>query len=512
MKKLLLLLIFAFAVSAMQAQNNDLYSFWYRDRVASDVLLDFMQQRDGNIIADFFVQENNGDYTYTPIGGLFYKISPTTLTVIDSLFVTDTVLDCLIARDPQSEGNIRAHLEYHEDCNSTFLHIRHFTDDDLHTNPEEDIITLLCEGHVDDGFYGMVDCNGDLIITYYKENGSLFDIHMARFGSDGTLKHQALVHESNVHGVSKLQLLKESPLKYYQSGMVDTYSQGYHNLAVYVIDSLFNKSPIIISSLLSEEAIDPYNSVYEHLHIDGFTKVIPVGEDNIMVATKYEKDTTSHPMTTEYGVVVAKYDIRTMQPKGYIVFNDYPGYYHEANCLGINMMKDGAVYFLYKEVGYPTESVVIVKMDTNLNVEWKRICKTDKINIGIFSYSFLYKDEMGEDKGIAWIGTGRNTNTNNSGWALFLLNHDGTEGINESGIEVRPYAYYPNPARDQLHMEFSPDVQPAQVELYDLQGRLVRTQSKAFESIDMSQLPAGTYTMRVIMENGMAYSDKVVKE
>jgi len=61
-------------------------------------------------------------------------------------------------------------------------------------------------------------------------------------------------------------------------------------------------------------------------------------------------------------------------------------------------------------------------------------------------------------------------------------------------------------------MQFSTDVQPAQIELYDLQGRLVRSQGKAFESIDMSQLPAGTYTMRVIMEDGKAYSDKVVKE
>ena len=49
-------------------------------------------------------------------------------------------------------------------------------------------------------------------------------------------------------------------------------------------------------------------------------------------------------------------------------------------------------------------------------------------------------------------------------------------------------------------------------ELYDLQGRLVRTQNKAFRNIDMSQLPTGTYTMRVIMEDGMTYSDKVVKE
>jgi hypothetical protein len=47
---------------------------------------------------------------------------------------------------------------------------------------------------------------------------------------------------------------------------------------------------------------------------------------------------------------------------------------------------------------------------------------------------------------------------------------------------------------------------------YDLQGRLVRSQSKALESINMSQLPAGTYTLRVTLEEGKTYSDKVVKE
>ena len=75
-----------------------------------------------------------------------------------------------------------------------------------------------------------------------------------------------------------------------------------------------------------------------------------------------------------------------------------------------------------------------------------------------------------------------------------------------------PYTYYPNPAHDQLRLQYSPDVQPAQVELYDLQGRLVRTQHGNFEHIDIHQLPAGTYTMRVIMEDGKSYSDKVVKE
>jgi hypothetical protein len=169
---------------------------------------------------------------------------------------------------------------------------------------------------------------------------------------------------------------------------------------------------------------------------------------------------------------------------------------------------------MYNEEGYPAESVIVVKMDTDLNVKWKRFCKTENIALwgGQRPFVFLYENELGEEEGIAWVGYGKNTNTNQYGVTYFLLKHDGTVGMNEGGMEVRPYAFYPNPVKEQLLMQFSPDVQPAQIELYDLQGRLVRTQSKAFDNIDMSQLPVGTYTMRVIMEDGKAYLDKVVKE
>jgi hypothetical protein len=71
---------------------------------------------------------------------------------------------------------------------------------------------------------------------------------------------------------------------------------------------------------------------------------------------------------------------------------------------------------------------------------------------------------------------------------------------------------YPNPTQTELHLQYSPDVQPMQIELYDLQGRMVRTQNKGLESINVEGLPAGTYTMRVVLENGKVYSDKVVKE
>ena len=127
-------------------------------------------------------------------------------------------------------------------------------------------------------------------------------------------------------------------------------------------------------------------------------------------------------------------------------------------------------------------------------------------------YPIIYKDVQDEEKGIAWVAQGQRTTDEYYGMATFILNHDGIPASVGGGIEGRPYMFYPNPAQDQLHLQYSPDVQPNQVELYDLQGRLVRSQGNAFETVDLGQLPAGTYTLRVTMQDGQTFSDKVVKE
>ena len=84
--------------------------------------------------------------------------------------------------------------------------------------------------------------------------------------------------------------------------------------------------------------------------------------------------------------------------------------------------------------------------------------------------------------------------------------------VPENQAFIRPYAYYPNPAQDELRLHYSPDVTPTQIELYDLQGRLVKTQRTGLESLNLQGIAAGTYTMRVTLEGGKAFSDKVVKE
>ena len=152
---------------------------------------------------------------------------------------------------------------------------------------------------------------------------------------------------------------------------------------------------------------------------------------------------------------------------------------------------------------------ILCKYDTDLNLIWKRWYRDPERQFCYYATDMVATS----DDGI--LITGYCCKREEYGdMKLYLLkvDTDGLLSLPEAENQMRPYDYYPNPVKNQLLMQFSPDVQPAQIEFYDLQGRLVRSQSKAFENIDMSQLPAGTYTLRVTMEDGKTYSDKVVKE
>ena len=151
--------------------------------------------------------------------------------------------------------------------------------------------------------------------------------------------------------------------------------------------------------------------------------------------------------------------------------------------------------------------LIITKTDDTLGVIWEKE----------YSYPsrFLQATYLLATNDGGCIVTGGAYDETTAHYDLFVLkiNADGTLDTDEIMVEPRsPYAYYPNPTQDELHLQYSPDVKPAQIELYDIQGRLVRSQRNGLERLNLQGLPAGTYTMRVTLEGGMVFSDKVVKE
>ena len=183
---------------------------------------------------------------------------------------------------------------------------------------------------------------------------------------------------------------------------------------------------------------------------------------------------------------------------------------------------DDSFYFVYAmglNGGYDYMNCFVVgKMDWEGNLLWRRYWNRYQPEYDMKVY-YPQDAATSHDDGCLVTGFSFNSNINATGSYtyqpdVFLLKFfaDGTLSVPEMEPLVRPFTFWPNPSSNWLMFEFSPDVLPDQVELYDLQGRLLRTQRKDLESVNMEGLPSGTYSLRVVMHDGNTYSEKVVKQ
>ena len=506
MKKNILLFAFSLATALAMAQvSMDCLPF-HSTGYGSNNIENLYSQRTGELVSNIVVGTPSGSGSIPPSieGNVIYKINPYSLSITDTMFVADSWPPFFhYARNPRGEGNLRIDIE--SDGNGgTQLRIACFPDDGLDFSPGEDIVVPLCEGEAwVNSFYDsyLIDSQGNLILKYYIGNsfGGTVEGYMARIGLDGTLMHQTLVPES-LNLMENLDQFSESPLRYYSWKRNDS-----GGLSIYVLDSDFQLENMYVVPARFNHGEEEF-----HFFNANGTFAIPKG-GGMYVAAPYEWDSLGY---YQYGggAAVARYDLRTMQQTHIARFNDHESDSYDADCKGLHMTGDGNLYFLYREQGDPDESLVTVaKLDGELNVLWKRYCQTDDTKIYDFyvSNSFLFENEEGNG-GIGFAGYSTNRYSDDRGVFFYFIHDDGFVDVGEDFI--RPYACYPNPASDYLRLQYSPDVQPKQIELYDLQGRLVRSQGSAFETFDLGQLPTGTYTMRVTMDDGQVFSDKVVKE
>ena len=190
----------------------------------------------------------------------------------------------------------------------------------------------------------------------------------------------------------------------------------------------------------------------------------------------------------------------------------------------INMEKDMEGNICYSFFGLDMDScdyVATVKVDPDLNILWERyalrrqapyqefLCEPTTMKVFGDGATLVF----GQTFAINYFNNPNNPTYQQWLRGLFLtLVYDEVETIGEMENAFRPYIAYPNPVHDQIYLHYSPDAQPARIDLYDLQGRLVHTQNQNFECLNLNGLTAGQYLMKVTMKDGKTYSDKVVKE
>ena len=75
------------------------------------------------------------------------------------------------------------------------------------------------------------------------------------------------------------------------------------------------------------------------------------------------------------------------------------------------------------------------------------------------------------------------------------------------GIEV-----YPNPAQNTVSITFSDGIDCQSVEIYAIDGRLLKSQSSNCETVNISSLESGVYVMKVRSGDGQEFYTRVRKE
>ena len=515
----LLLIVFAMASLFAQAQDYTRDSLFLKiEHPEGSPYFGFYQSHsimtsDGNILT-CIPTKTMLHYRVVDFGDWLYKIDPQSLTVIDSAFMETNYAflednaRTLLAQAPDGNGYILAKLihnklTYPEYPGYTWLRISRI-DEALNMQSHEEATIVHLEDFAVEKLIGITLEGNQIVLSYLSD--ALTPV-VARIGLDGTI-HEKLAFdnlftlEDAAHG---LAVYNDTPREYALS------------------DWTVNGSDTCVTYHVLDSLLTPRETVVLEGHQDDFYPVLPgkftsnpmpLDDGSFVQCFRYER----HSMTKN-GACLQKYDKTTHECLANVQFDTWPLYLSpEKMGYPIGMVKtvNDNIYFAYRTNNNVTGNSAntlgwlgIVKLDKDLNILWERYCFGWPSFTGGHLHSYCHVSPI--EDGFAIIG--KCSKDGESYNYFYYLVHDADPtGTPEAETFIRPYLFYPNPVQTELYLQYSPDMQPQSVQLYDLQGRMVRTQRNGLESINMEGLPAGTYTMRVVLENGKAYSDKVVKE
>ena len=505
-------------VHAQEPYTFDIVYEWFAPYNSSKVR-NVVELDNGNLLVDLLEEGIYGDYysrflEYTHHG----EIMADSITIPSDNEFNEINTMSLFRHDPQSEGYVSAKIVNNKvttpGFEMTWLRISHF-DEALNFQGFDNSEMVLLEDSVSITLVKSLMFEGDesIIAMYVLENTPV----LVRVGLDGILKDKVSftgLFQCNDTLPYRLGIFNDTPRRYafcdWEVNENDTC------LRYHVVDSLFNLLETIRIEDPSQQLqlvndIDwPSGYYYSNTEPEP-PLMLSLDDSTWIVATQYKR--VNGPLN---GTCLLKYHKTTHEYLGNIQFQSQPIYSDMkriAYPIGLAKSDDGNIYFAYRTCHCTSNiqplpqkgRIIVVKLDKDLNIIWQQFCldanmigqtdcRMDTFDGGFLVSSFYY-----------------NYNDYHN-YCFFFFNDNGIENTPESETYFRPYDYWPNPATNQLQLRYSPDVQPVRIEFYDLQGHCVYLVQSDFESVDLQNLTAGQYLMKVTMKNGKTYTNKVVKE
>ena len=480
--------------------------------------VDMIQLSDGNLLVEAWQDSlTTHDINQIPISYLikYYKIRRHDVAILDSIwYENDNIRTRIMARlhnngqipSPTQYNNVMITLSVEEDLHS-YLNLAFF-DDNLNFNDEMEVTIPIADTIIMTDFsYNhsfLLDSHNDVVFVYAIP--TRHETHFARVGLDGTVKLDRVHSDDDVPNsysssvVHGLKQYCDNPPKYNYFGTGAGYAWGYE------LDDKFR--------------VDDSYRIYGYHNVPGNNGMVTLNDSTVCFARNFQ----SGPFLWMTGIIkLGKVDgTDTLQLLNEAWFAPCPSQYNSIKGLGMEKDAEGNICYSFQSLDMDScHYIGTVKLDQNLNILWERYA------LRMQAPSDFLRQTVGmkvlDDGGVVvfgfnhhyhWVynGTPPSYLEPYLGGMFLVIFDDVIASTPEADVQIRPYLFYPNPVNDRLSIHYSPDVTPSRIEIYDLQGRLVRTQDTNFESLGMAGMTAGQYVMKVTMMNGDTYSDKVIKK
>lgn len=487
MKKHITLLLLALAVVLGAKAQQNYTEFWHNADSVHRASR-FVEDDNGNLVVCTSTRNPNNMNEYKDL--ILYTFTKDG-RVVDSVIVDYMNPDSyyFLEKDPNPNDDctILFGLVYHEDGKSVFRLLK--LDDYLQTVEQFDI--CFFDGISQRETFLLDPYNSIILYWNDSEKANYF----ARIGINGeiidTNSFEPLEFDNLFSTNNPLAIYSTDPLQYSLS--YDSEFPGYQYRNGYmVVDSLFN---LVGDKILESE-------------FDGF--MLYPGDRSFYVREFYGRhfllvDLIGKVPPLRHYLEIVEVDKSFNILKRFRFHNHDLGE-HSVAVKSFIPAAEGGFYFSCYSLQYGNR-IYAAKLDNDLNLEWERWCLESVPEIWFVGLDMQALSDGGVGLCGAMYNYG-NTPMPLKFWCVTI--EDTGTAVPEAEPYIRPYLIYPNPVKDRLSIQFSPDVKPESIELYDIAGCCVASTRAA--EMDVANLPAGQYVAKIALEGGKTYTDKIVKE
>ena len=449
---------------------------------------DIIEMSDGNFMVDDDVFDENGN----DIGINLFKITPEGVA-IDSAFIPGSMLRINGGfpriRDPFNDNSNIFTSFYNENGMAHYKAL--YINDNLEIVDEIET-ELNIGGTFGSDFRAFINHNNDIVIHGCDSDTTE---RFCVIGLDGTTKFvsQSVQRMSEEIAQRPFFIINKNPLRY---GFITRSRHPSYGDIAYIeeYDELFNR---IAQHPLYRVGQSVYLDYYAHicgsyLDDDSFCITVPV------------KDYTSYPYKYYNLLVKFDHDFQVVE-----TFQFADGAWDYLMPKNIAVTDDGRIYVVWSNFKQSKRELTVECLDFDLNLLDEVVCLgyMQMVNYGLIVRS---------NGGLAISGWLYDSDYQfNESSKIYAVIFDETLSTPEISFSETPFLCYPNPVNNVLNISFSDDNDCHSIELYTLDGRLVETRHGASlqqTTINVENLNAGVYFLKLRMADGSEFSEKFVKE